>query len=409
MSTPEAATSDGSEFIAAALSDAYREDPYPFLHRFRRADGPVRIGDHMWITLRHVDALTVLRDPRCSSDERHGALYPEDFDRDAQIMMLFLDPPDHGRLRRLVTAAFTPRTVERLRPRIQAFVDDSLNHLAVAASGTDDGVVDLIEEFAYPIPVQVICELLGVPPQDEARFGGWSRALAASLDPGFVKSAEIVEAGEAATDQIRSYLTQLFEARRLSPGDDLITALLNVESEGDSLNPEELLLMVLLLLIAGHETTVNLIGNAVNALLRHRDTWVEVGSSAVLADGAIDELLRYDSPVQMTQRVPTTPLVLGDTTIAAGDHIIVLLGAANRDPAFVDDPDRLDLHRSAKGHVAFGGGIHHCLGMALAKLEGELALSGLARRFPDLQFAGPVEQRPTFTLRGPRRLPVRLR
>src|SRR5262245_22668156 len=318
--------------------------------------------------------------------------------------LLFMYPPDHTRLRRLVACAFTPKRVADLRPTAEAITAELLD--ATAAAGTAGAAVDLIRSLAYPLPVRIICSLLGVPEADEPIFTGWSRVLTWSLDPTVLRSAEVDTAIADAESGLAAYLENLIAARRARPGDDLLSALLDVEADGDRISPDEVVDLALLLLVAGHETTVNLIGNGVLALLRAPDQLSLLRRSPHLVAGAVDELLRFDSPVQLTQRVATEDLDRAGQRVRAGDEIMLILGAANRDPLVFAEPDRLDVTRDARRHVAFGGGIHHCLGAALARLQGEVALSALLARFPRLQLAGTPDRRPTFTLRGLESLPV---
>jgi cytochrome P450 len=349
-----------------------------------------------------------------SSDQRNSELYQAfaeaapAFDEDTMdqmndVVMLFKDPPDHTRLRGLVSKAFTPKMVERLRVRVQAIVDERLDEVEARS----DGRMDVVTDLAYPLPVVIICELLGVPPEDHATFSAWSSELAASIDPDPLLSpdqrARIQEAGNAFLE----YFTDLIERRRRSLRDDLLSALIEAEEGGDRLTEEELLGTALFLLIAGHETTVNLIGNGTLALLQHRDQLDRLRDDPSLDRHAVEELLRFDSPVQLTQRITLDEYRLGDVTIPKGQNLVPLLGAANRDPAEFDDPDRLDLGReNANRHVAFGGGHHFCLGAALARLEGAAAIGTLVRRFPAIELAGEPVRRTTFTLRGLEHLPV---
>ena len=319
------------------------------------------------------------------------------------VVMLFLDPPEHTRLRSLVSKAFTPKMVERLRARIQRIVDERLD--AVVARG--DGRMDVVTDLAYPLPVVIICELLGIPPEDHATFQAWSSELAASIDPDPLITPEQQVRINAAGEAFLEYFAALIERRRRSLSDDLLSALIEAEEGGDRLSEEELLGTALFLLIAGHETTVNLIGNGALALLRNRDQLERLRDNPTLDHHAVEELLRFDSPVQLTQRITLDEYQVGDVTIPKGQNLVPLLGAANHDPAEFAEPDRLDLGRkNANRHLAFGGGHHFCLGAALARLEGEVAIPSLVRRFRNLELAGSPERRDTFTLRGLTHLPV---
>jgi unspecific monooxygenase len=308
-----------------------------------------------------------------------------------------MDPPDHTRLRRLVSKAFTARLIERLRPRIEQVVQE----LLADASGE----VDLIRALAYPLPVILISELLGVPAQDRDRFKGWSDALARGLDPDFLLPAADIAERDQARLEFAAYFQELSALRRSDPRDDLLSALVAVSDGGDALTEQELLATCILLLVAGHETTVNLIGNGALALLRHPDqlAWLRTHPEAVPA--AIEELLRYDPPVQLTLRTALQDTELAGATIKRGELVLLLTGAANRDPTVFEDPDRLDLQRAASGHLSFGLGIHFCLGAPLARLEGEIALAALLRR--DITLAGgDLAYRDNLVLRGLARLPV---
>jgi cytochrome P450 len=402
------------DFLSVALTPEFRDDPYQFFRLLREHEPVHHTPFGVFLVSRHADAAAIVRDPHLSSDQRNSELYQAfaeaapAFDEDTMdqmndVVMLFKDPPDHTRLRGLVSKAFTPKMVERLRVRVQAIVDERLDEVEARS----DGRMDVVTDLAYPLPVVIICELLGVPPEDHATFSAWSSELAASIDPDPLLSpdqrARIQEAGNAFLE----YFTDLIERRRRSLRDDLLSALIEAEEGGDRLTEEELLGTALFLLIAGHETTVNLIGNGTLALLQHRDQLERLRDDPSLDRHAVEELLRFDSPVQLTQRITLDEYRLGDVTIPKGQNLVPLLGAANRDPAEFDDPDRLDLGReNANRHVAFGGGHHFCLGAALARLEGAAAIGTLVRRFPAIELAGEPVRRTTFTLRGLEHLPV---
>jgi pimeloyl-[acyl-carrier protein] synthase len=392
-------------FFVDAMSPAFREDPYPHYEAYRSREPLRRVADTIWLVLGHADVTALLRHPKLSADETRATTEtgrPKPGRLKAHSL-LFMDPPDHTRLRGLVARGFTPKRIADLRPTAEAITTELLDDTAAAASA---GAVDLIRSLAYPLPVRIICALLGVPTADEATFTGWSRALAQSLDPSVLRSAEVDEAIAGAERDLTAYLEDLLAVRRRSPGDDLLSVLLTVETDGERITPAEVVDLALLLLVAGHETTVNLIGNGVLALLRAPDQLDRLRRSPGLVAAAVDELLRFDGPVQMTQRVATEDFDLVGCGVRAGDEILLVLGAANRDPAVFAEPHRLDVTRDARRHVAFGGGIHHCLGAALARLEGQVALSALLARFPHLELAGQPVRRPTFTLRGLESLPV---
>lgn len=403
MSEPSLA----ERFFVAAMSPACREDPYPLYEEYRGTAPLVRGDETIWIAFGHAEVTTVLRHGALSSDERHATteIGKSDPAETLSRSLLFMDPPDHTRLRGLVARAFTPRRVADLRASTEAITAQLLDG-ACAHGGSQP--VDLIAALAYPLPVRVICALLGIPDADEPVFTGWSRALARWVDPSVLRSPEVDAAIRTAERELGTYLTDLLDARRRRPGDDLLSALVLVEADGDRISPQEIVDLALLLLVAGHETTVNLIGNGLLALLRAPDEMARLRRAPELVAGAVDELLRFDSPVQLSQRVALGDLDLLGERVRAGDEIMLVLGAANRDARVFPDPHRLDVGRDARSHVAFGGGIHHCLGAALARLEGQVALTALLERTSHLELAGPPTRRPTFTLRGLETLPVAL-
>jgi cytochrome P450 len=315
--------------------------------------------------------------------------------------MLFQDPPDHTRLRTLVSKAFTPRVIEGMRGHIQQVVDGLLDTVAAA------GRMDVVADLAYPLPVIVICEMVGVPAEDRDKLRDWSYAIARSLDAIAVPNEEIARRANQAQDALTQYFARLIEERRRAPRADLLSALIAAEEAGDRLSTQELFATGILLFIAGHETTVNLIGNGTLALLKNPDQLQRLRAEPGLIAGAVEELLRYDSPVQRTGRLLYEDVTIDGKTIPKGSIAVALLGAANRDPAHFPDPDRLDITRPDNRHLAFGWGIHFCLGAPLARLEGQIAFGTLLRRFPRLALgADQVEYRETSTLRGLRALPV---
>jgi cytochrome P450 len=402
------------DFLSVALTPEFRENPYQFFEVLREHEPVHQTPFGVYLVSRHADASAIVRDPHLSTNQENSDLFrafaeanppAEDdaMDQMNNVVMLFMDPPDHTRLRSLVSKAFTPKMVERLRARVQQIVDERLD--AVAARG--GGRMDVVTDLAYPLPVVIICELLGVPPEDQATFQSWSSELAASIDPDPLISPEQRERIEAAGNAFLEYFTELIERRRGSLRDDLLSALIEAEEGGDRLSEEELLGTALFLLVAGHETTVNLIGNGTLALLQHRDQLERLRDDPSLDRHAVEELLRFDSPVQLTQRITLDEYDVAGVTIPKGQNLVPLLGAANRDPAEFTEPDRLDLTReNANRNVAFGGGHHFCLGASLARLEGAVAIGTLVRRFPDIELAGTPERRTTFTLRGLEHLPV---
>jgi cytochrome P450 len=390
------------------FSPSWRRDPYPYYRRLRET-APHYRSPLLGVTVltRYDDVLSVLRDPRFSvrrSESRvfkkmnpFGELSPE-FQSMIERNLLMLDPPDHTRLRGLVAKAFTPRVVERLRPRIEALVEELLDRVAA------NGEMELVRDFAEPLPVIVIAELLGLPREDRADFKRWADELAVLVDPvaivgGFRRVQE-------AFDELCAYLRATFAARRAAPRDDLIIALVAAEERGDALTESELISTLILILGAGHETTTNLLGNAVLALLRHPGERKRLQDDPSLGESAVEEFLRYDSPVQGTDRMAKEDLRLGDALVRKGEFAVLLIGAANRDPARFALPDRLDLGRCDNPHLAFGQGLHFCLGATLARLEAQIAIAALLRRFPDFDGEHAPALRRSATLRGPVSLPL---
>jgi cytochrome P450 len=392
------------------LAPEFIRDPYPHYERLRRTD-PVHLTPHgMYLASRHAEASLVLRDKRFGKDfversvRRYGPkIMEEPVFRSMSHWMLQQDPPDHTRLRGLVVKAFTARRVEDMRPRIQQVVDQTLDRVAHL------GQMDLIEDFAFRLPVTIICDMLGIPEDHREAFYASSRNGGRLLDPVPLSPAEIAEAN-AGNLMAQMYFQQLFELRRKNPGDDLTTQLVQAEEDGSKLSNEELTANIILLFGAGHETTVNLIGNGLLALYRNPDQLALLKAHPELITNAIEEFLRYDSSVQLAGRVALEDIEdLGGRKIPKGDTVLCLLGSANRDPAvYPDRPDRLDITRQNVRPLSFGGGIHFCLGAQLARIEAELAVTTLLRRLPDLKLddADNPEWRPTFVLRGLKRLPA---
>jgi cytochrome P450 len=378
----------------------FRENPYP-LYQDLLANAPVQWNDILgaWTLARYADVIATLTDARFSVDRTRQDVPARGESLQLAKSMLVSDPPDHTRLRALVSKAFTPRMIEQLRPRIIAIVGELLDRMAERG-----GTLDLISDFAHPLPVVVIAELLGVPPEDRVKFHEWSAVVAASLDP--LVPPELADRVVGAREALHTYLRAIIAERRQQPRSDLISALVAVEERGDVLSEPELVVMCTLLLIAGHETTVNLIGNGTLALLRHPDHFAALYSDPGILGSAVEELLRFDSPVQMTGRIALQPVEIGGHTIHQGEWILPLLGAANHDPAQFAQPDALDLRRNPNPHLAFGRGIHFCLGAPLARLEGQIAIGALVRRFPRLSLAGDPVRRDQITLRGLKSLPV---
>jgi cytochrome P450 len=389
------------------IDPAFRANPYPIYERIL-AEDPVHLTPFgVRAFARHADCLAILRDVKhFSSDDRKSPNYGsirEAFTTDmgdADISdedrpFLFIDPPDHTRLRRLVNQAFSARTVEALRPRVQEIVDGLLN------ASEERGSMDAIADLSYPLPVAVICEMLGVPKEDQPIFGVWSEQLARSLDPNIGADAAEIQHRVQAVKASREYFRGLVAERRKSLGSDLISALIAAEDEGDKLSEGELLSTCTLLLIAGHETTVNLIGNGVLQLLQHPDELAKFRANPDLAPTVVEEVLRYDPPVQFDGRICVETAEVAGVTIQPGEFVMQLIGAANRDPSVFTDPGRFDITRGASNHIAFGYGIHFCLGAPLARLEGQIALRSLTQRFPKLRMeSNELRYKNQITIRG---------
>ncbi|MBD0841754.1 MULTISPECIES: cytochrome P450 family protein [unclassified Streptomyces] len=378
----------------------FRDDPHPVYARLR-ALGPVhRIRppgweDETWLVVGHEEARAALADQRLSKDGAKVGLatLPEEL---LGKNLLESDPPQHTRLRGLITRAFTARRMEALRPRIQQITDDLLDAML------PQGRADLVQSFAYPLPLTVICELLGVPEMDRAEFRRMSNESVAPSSPGSEHDAFV---------GLAAYFRELIEDKRAAgPSDDLLSDLIRTTAEdGDRLSPDELRGMAFILLIAGHETTVNLITNGVHALLTHPDQLAALRADMTLLDGAVEEMLRYEGPVEnATFRYAAEPLEIGGVQVAAGDTVMIGLTAADRDGERYPAPDRFDIRRDTRGHVAFGHGIHFCLGAPLARLEARTAVRSLLERAPGLALDGPPgEWLPGMLIRGMRSLPVR--
>jgi cytochrome P450 len=405
LTTPDALTAWG----------AYdRDDPFSLFASVRGlgAVHPVTLADghDAWLVVRYEEARAALNDQRFSKD-MHAALAlgsgvvaeglpGPDFARH----MLSVDPPDHTRLRRLVSSAFSPRRIEALRPQVQAIVDDLLDGLAALGP---DARADLVSAFAFPLPFTVICELLGVPEPDRAPLGS---GLTALLVPTPTPAA-YAQAKEA-SDAVVAMLEALVEAKQDAPGDDLVSGLLEARDGDERLNNQELLSTIFQLIVAGHDTTASLIGNSVVALFRNPEQLARLRADPGRIPAAVEECLRYDAPVpHATFRYAVEPVEIGDATIPAGAQVIICLAAANRDADRYERPEVLDIDRAETRHLAFGHGIHHCLGAALARMEGQLALTTLLRRFPQLRLAVPLDELhwdhgDGLVLRGLAELPV---
>ncbi|MFB7247373.1 cytochrome P450 [Streptomyces populi] len=385
-----------------AYGERFTADPHPFLAELRE-QGPVHKvrdagGGEFWLIVGHEEARAALADPRLSKDMRKLGWITDDNTLIGRHMLI-ADPPEHTRLRKLVSREFTPRRVEALAPRVQEITDGLMD----AMLKRPDGRADLVESLAYPLPITVICELLGVPDMEREEFRRWSNEVVAPTGE---------EAAGRAFGELASFLKSLIEDKHRSPGDDLMSALIRATDEDDDrLTPDELVGMAFLLLVAGHETTVNLISNGVRALLTHPGQLAALRADMSLLDGAVEEMLRYDGPLKSsTNRCTTEPVEIAGTVVPALEPVLISLAAAHRDPNRYEEPDTFDIRRDARGHLGFGHGIHYCIGAPLARLEGRIALRSLLERCPELALdARPaaLEWLPGMLIRGTRTLPVR--
>jgi cytochrome P450 len=386
-------SSETSQLLDELTTMVGREDPYPHYHRLRAISSLIRADDGALVVTRYTDCAAVVRDGRLGHMPREmlGFIGLDDWAEHPSTRTLFtsiltLNPPDHTRLRRLVSSTFTARRVQGLRPAIETMVADLLDGMS--------GDVDFVQAFAFPLPVNVIGELLGVPPADRAQFQALVRDLSQVVE---VLTPEALAIADPAAVTIRAYLSNLADERRRRPEADLISALVAAESDGDRLTQDELVTMAALLFAAGFETTTNLLSNGLVAMLGNPGQ-----AEALVTDpaAAVEELVRYDSPVQLTSRVAYEDVELGGTTVDAGERIVAYLGAGNRDPERFEDPDRLDLGRRDNAPLSFGGGIHYCLGAPLARLEAQVAFPALLARFPALDLAADPVRRDSLAIRG---------
>jgi cytochrome P450 len=384
-------------------------DPYPFYRKLRETHPVFRAGElDAWIVTSYEAVNGALRNPQLSSDrfprlrQRLASKGLDSLAEDRVRSMIHMDPPDHTRLRGLVNKAFTPKTVEAMAGHIQEIVNSLLDAVK------RDGRMDLIEDFAYPLPVTVIAEMLGVPVEDRARFKHWSDEVSVVLGGDVAALSETsLRRATTAREELADYFKDIVRQRRKNPGADLISALTQAEEEGGKLSEDELYSTVVLLLVAGNETTTNLIGNGMLALLRHTEEMRKVWDSPSRVPAAVEEMLRFDSPVQLTTRMAKTDLEMLGTKIPKGDWLYLVVGAANRDPTQFPEPDRFDVTRVENKHLAFGAGNHFCLGAPLARLEAQIAVRALREHFPKLQIdEEPIEYRNNFNLRGLKSLPV---
>jgi cytochrome P450 len=430
MSTPGQRQAPARPALAALADPAVLADPYPVLAGLREASpfpaavrGEGEAGGALVVVGRHADCSRILRDPRASSERNRSLLAPPEVREQRPPSFLSLDPPDHTRLRRLVSKAFAPRVIAALAPRIGELSGQLLTAATAQGDGTaGGGSLEVVSQLAYPLPVRIISELLGVPPGDHARFAGWSASLANSLQPQFVTSdPRPAAAAQQARLEFAAYFRELIAARRARPAGDLLSELIRAEDDGQRLSEQELVATCVLLLVAGHETTVGLISNAILALLRHPEQLAALRADPGLAAGAVEETLRYDAPVQLTGRVARGAMRVGPVSAPDGAVLLLLLAAAGRDPEAFADPDSFDIRRFAGGsggspprgrtaasHLAFAAGPHFCLGAPLARLEATIAVRAFATRVagPELDPAG-LAYKPNLNLRGPSRLVVR--
>lgn len=394
------------------FSPEVRANPYPMYAGLRLED-PVHWSQlfEAWVLTRYRDVSALLTDSRFSADRRqaNNRIVQEALKREQEFgpfgrtqTMLTSDPPQHTRLRRLVSKAFTPRMVEGLRPRIQEIVDDLLGRAAEA------GHMDVVRDLSYPLPVIVIAEMLGVPPEHRDRFKAWSDDIVATLGGPMVPEP-VLQQGSKSIHELAEYIRAVIAERRQEPRDDLISGLIAAEEQGQILSEDEMLATAMLLLVAGNETTTNLIGNGMLALLRNPDQLCMLWDDPSLIPMAIEELLRYDGPVQATSRVAMEDMEIDGRPIEKGQVVFALLAAANHDPAQFEEPDRLDITRHPNEHLAFGDGMHFCLGAPLARAEAQIAIGSLVQRFATLEAAGDPVWGGSFILRGVKSLPISLR
>ncbi|MEW6733437.1 MAG: cytochrome P450 [Acidobacteriota bacterium] len=391
----------------------FRQNPYPHYNNLRILD-PVHWSTlGVWVLSRYADVWAVLRDTRFSADTRKWNGYQARYFRQKQghssllanfhsKWMLFLDPPDHTRLRSLISKAFTPQVVESLRPRIQQI----MNELIESSQSAD--TIDIIGDLAYPLPIIVIAEMLGLPVEDCDKLKQWSYELLPSFDP--LMSLKVFERINQVVLEFTDYFRRIIAQRRNVSCSDLLSKLIIAEEQHDRLTESEIIATSIMLFVAGHETTVNLIGNSMYALLKHPEQLITLKNNPLLIQSAVEELLRYESPVQFTYRMALEDVEIGGKTIQQGQQVILCLGAANRDPSQFPDPDSLDITRQDNRHLAFSHGTHYCLGALLARAQGQIAINTLIKRFPYIKLTTEKpEWRETILLRGLKTLPVAFR
>ncbi|MGO8937130.1 MAG: cytochrome P450 [Mycobacterium sp.] len=409
MTTASTEQAESQGLLLQLLDPVNRADPYRLCTQVR-GRGPLQLpGANLAVFSTYRDCDDVLRHPSSSSNRLKSTRMQRLLESGAAPRppgppgFLFLDPPDHTRLRKLVSKAFVPKVVNALQPDISALVDGLLDRIA------EKGQVEVVEDFADPLPVAVICRLLGIPLEDEPQFRRASALLAQALDPFATFTGELPGGIEERLQSglwLREYFRGLIEQRRSRPGDDFISDLIAVEESGDQLTQYEIISTCVLLLIAGHETTVNLIGNAIFAMLCNPVQWTALSADAGRAPAIVDETLRYDPPVQLVGRIAADDMTIDGIDVPVGDVMMLLLAAAQRDPAEFDRPDTFDPDRGTVRHLGFGRGAHYCLGAPLARLEAGVALSAVAARFPNARLDGEPRYKSNVTLRGLSELPV---
>ncbi|MDQ0243628.1 pimeloyl-[acyl-carrier protein] synthase [Bacillus fengqiuensis] len=386
------------------LSPDFLTNPYPFYHHLRSKD-PIQwvssIKEKGWFVTGYKEASTVLKDSRFKTRiplPQNSKAY-EQLTSVQKNMMLFKNPPDHNRLRSLVSKAFTPRVIGDLRPYIEETVNQLLDNVQ------DTGRMDIISDLAFPLPGTIIAGILGVPIDDRQQFKEWSTILIRTID--LTRTEKVLHSGSDVALKLTDYFRNLIKQRMQHPQNDLISTLIKEEEQGSKLNEDELLATCILLLIAGHETTVNLIGNGVLSLLKHPEQLKKLKEDPSLIHSAVEELLRYESPTQMTARFAAEDIEIGGKFIRKGHQVYILLGAANRDPEHFSNPDQLDITRTPNQHLAFGAGAHFCLGASLARLEAQIAINALLQRIPNLQLEADIlEWRRLVGFRALKSLPV---
>ena len=380
------------------------DDPYPWYAQLRRQSPVHQLSEQSFFLSRYDDVIAAYRDPRTSSDKQ--AEFSPKFG-DSPLLehhttsLVFNDPPLHTRVRRLIMGALNQRAIKKMEQGLIQLIEELLDNIENQDS------VDMIGDFAARIPIEVIGNLLDIPRDERNPLRGWSLAILSALEP--IPDPNVLKTGNQAVNEFTDYLRILVSDRRQNPGDptvDVLTRLIQGEQGGEKLTEAELLHNCIFLLNAGHETTTNLIGNGLHALISHRDQLERLAAEPALGNSAVEELLRFESPLQLNNRLTTEPMMIGKTTIPKGTFLTLGVGAANRDPDQFNQPDRLDIGRSPNNHVAFGQGHHACSGMNVARLEGRIAFSALVRRFPSIDLKGSPERDPRMRFRGFRKLPV---